>query len=949
MNTYNDLYDFLTKHNAKENGKIVKEITHTRIGSPENNIYGGSYHISNEELEIFYKLYYDSVFIQNNKEYLTEKQLEEDGPILIDLDFRYEFEIEERQHNYDDIQDIITLYLDELKNILLIEEKKKFPIFIMQKPNINRVLDKKITKDGIHIIIGIQMDHILQQILREKIIEKISEISSLPLINDWKNVLDEGISKGNTNWQMYGSQKPNNESYCLNYIIECEIDPIDNEFMTENKNIDEFDLENNLCLLSARYNNHIKFEIKPNILDYYNKIKNNKSKVNKNKKIKTRTKLIFEEDKEDSDEINENISINSIINKETLDKAINIMIQNLKVSEYSIKEIHEYTQILPEKYYQPGSHLLNRQVAFALKNTDERLFISWIGLRAKAVDFDYNTIPSLYYDWKHHFNKKSNEINGITKRSIIYWAKQDAFEEYEIIKKNNINYFLEETILDATDFDFATILYYMFKDKYVCSSINNKKWYIYKKHRWEKDEGQRLRLAISRDLYQLYQDKMQEYLSQLQSIEKDDNNYEIIDNKVKKIASLCIKLKKTNDKNNIMREAMEIFYDKDFVKNMDANPYLMCFTNGVVDFKNKVFREGYPQDYITKCTGIPYVYLNLNENKGNENKGKQNKTEQQNQIIIEDIIKFMKQLFPEEELCSYVWDHLSSCLIGIKREQVFNIYLGSGSNGKSILTDLMSQGLGEYKGTVPISLVTEKRVSTGGTSSEVIQLKGVRYAVMQEPSKNAIINEGLMKELTGGDPIQARALYSDSEIFIPQFSLVVCTNTLFEIKSNDDGTWRRMKVVDFKSKFIDENEIHSDDTKYIFPKDKTLKEKLPLWSPIFISMLVNRAFETEGIVKDCPQVISASNKYRQDQDNINAFINENIIKDNCVGIGRNELSDRFRIWFKNNIGEKVPKLNELIEAMNKKFGERNKKGKWSNIKFICEDIEDNDQLEDDDD
>ncbi len=60
-----------------------------------------------------------------------------------------------------------------------------------------------------------------------------------------------------------------------------------------------------------------------------------------------------------------------------------------------------------------------------------------------------------------------------------------------------------------------------------------------------------------------------------------------------------------------------------------------------------------------------------------------------------------------------------------------------------------------------------------------------------------------------------------------------------------------------------------------------------------------------------------------------SFINENIIKDNCVGIGRNELSDRFRIWFKNNIGEKVPKLNELIEAMNKKFGERNK-GNYSN-------------------
>ena len=59
-----------------------------------------------------------------------------------------------------------------------------------------------------------------------------------------------------------------------------------------------------------------------------------------------------------------------------------------------------------------------------------------------------------------------------------------------------------------------------------------------------------------------------------------------------------------------------------------------------------------------------------------------------------------------------------------------------------------------------------------------------------EPSKGDKINEGIMKEITGGDPIQGRALFKDTNIFVPQFKLVVCTNTLFEISSNDDGTWR---------------------------------------------------------------------------------------------------------------------------------------------------------------
>jgi P4 family phage/plasmid primase-like protien len=394
-------------------------------------------------------------------------------------------------------------------------------------------------------------------------------------------------------------------------------------------------------------------------------------------------------------------------------------------------------------------------------------------------------------------------------------------------------------------------------------------------------------------------------------------------------------LKKTGDKNNIMREAMEIFFDRHFIKNMDANPYLMCFTNGVVDFKTKTFRQGYPQDYITKTTGIPYVPFNA----------------EANAVVVEELITFMEQLFPQKDLCRYMWDHLAATLIGIKKEHAFNIYRGSGSNGKSILTELMSQALGEYKGTVPITLVTEKRNAIGGTSSEIIQLKGVRYAVMQEPSKDAVINEGIMKELTGGDPIQARALFCSSEIFIPQFSLVVCTNALFEIKSNDDGTWRRMKLVDFISKFVSDGEHHTDDTKHVFPKDKGLKEKLPSWAIVFISMLVKRAFETDGEVVDCEEVKAASSKYRQSQDCIAGFISDKIQNVPGAHLGKKLLNDVFKEWFQMNYGNrKPPKLMELEEAMDKKFEKKpNKNGtrEWVNIKIKSEDGDNDDVLDND--
>jgi putative DNA primase/helicase len=210
-----------------------------------------------------------------------------------------------------------------------------------------------------------------------------------------------------------------------------------------------------------------------------------------------------------------------------------------------------------------------------------------------------------------------------------------------------------------------------------------------------------------------------------------------------------------------------------------------------------------------------------------------------------------------------------------------------------------------------------------------------------------------MKELTGGDPLQARGLYSESEIFEPQFSLVVCTNNLFDIESNDDGTWRRIRKCDFKSKFVDEGETYNDETPYIFIKDKSLKDKLPSLAPIFASLLVERAFKTGGVVEDCETVLQASNKYRNGQDHINAFIQEMIIRTNDSkdkigkgGNGQGGLLTQFKIWFEQSQGSrKAPKGEELYEAMNKKFGVPNTKdAKWHGVKFVEPEEEDEDDF-----
>jgi phage/plasmid-associated DNA primase len=177
---------------------------------------------------------------------------------------------------------------------------------------------------------------------------------------------------------------------------------------------------------------------------------------------------------------------------------------------------------------------------------------------------------------------------------------------------------------------------------------------------------------------------------------------------------------------------------------------------------------------------------------------------------------------------------------------------------------------------------------------------------------------------------------------------------LFDIESNDDGTWRRIRKCDFVSKFVDEGEQHTDETEYIFPKDKSLKDKLPKLAPVFASLLVKRAFETGGIVEDCTTVMNASNKYRKGQDHISAFLIDRIIRTGVKEdkIKKTELYGEFKIWFEQAQGSrKVPKGAELYEYMNKMFKDCVFSDGWRKVKirYPSKDDEDEGDYEDGED
>jgi P4 family phage/plasmid primase-like protien len=922
---YRNFDDFLRKHlYDKEN--TSQKITNTRIGNDNEHIFGGSYFVSDEEYPTFLDLYVKHVLAKQQVEHLTEKQLEK-GPILLDLDFRFDASVTKRVFTDDEVYTICDEYLEELKKIYQFDDDTQFPVFVFQKPNVNILTAKNLTKDGLHIIIGISANRQVQQYLRNQMVGRLAEVVDLPIVNTWDEVLDEGISKGHTNWQLVGSCKPNNETYKLTHHMTVTYDATDGEFSITNEVVSNFNMKKDIALLSARYTKHYDPFIRNDIIPEISKIGGSRTAA-VGGATTTKTKL------------SSTTNILQIKNHEQLDELYAEFKDSVSpIDDYDLLEVIAYTMILPPSYYESGTYDKWIRVGWALHKISDKLFIVWLKFSAQARNFDFGSIPDMWEKWNKCDDKK------LGKKSIFYWAKQDAsLDKFNQAKEESINYYVEQTLNSSantsttkmagcTDSDLATVLYQLYKYKYVCVSVKAREWYMFHNHRWEKnDQGTSLRQEISQTLRRMYKKKLIEMIEFKESIPEDDERRTMIQRKIDKAILISDRLGNTNDKNNIMTEARELFYDRNFFKNTDTNEWLLCFNNGVWDLKEGVFRDGRPEDYLTKSTNIDYVGIDP----------------LRDSVVLAEIADFMRKLFPEPDLEKYMWEHLASVLIGNSVDQTFHNYIGVGENGKSVLVTLLEKCLGEYKGDIPTTLLTDKRAKVGGLTPELVQLKGVRFAVMNEPSKGEKINEGTMKQLTSSlDKIQCRAPFMVEALsYTPQFKLVLLANNLMEIKSQDHGTWRRIRVVDFMSLFTD-NPVQGDKDKPYQFKKEPIVEKFDSWKTVFMALLVEKAIEKGGRVEKCERVLASSDAYRQTQDPISEFIGEKIVIAEGYLLKKSEIQFQFSQWHQTTYGKNGPSAKEVYAVMDKKFT-KNEKGGWSGIRIKVEMNDMNDEVSDDD-
>ena len=243
------------------------------------------------------------------------------------------------------------------------------------------------------------------------------------------------------------------------------------------------------------------------------------------------------------------------------------------------------------------------------------------------------------------------------------------------------------------------------------------------------------------------------------------------------------------------------------------------------------------------------------------------------------------------------------------------------SNGKSKLIDLFEQSFGDYCCKFPVTLLTQKRAASNAANSELARAKGKRFAVLQEPSEDEKLNVGLMKELSGGDKIMARALFKEAFEFKPQFKMVLTCNHLPNVPSDDGGTWRRIRLVEFTSKFVQDPDPEKPNE---FPIDTDLSSKFVDWKEHFMSLLIEyyKKYTEAGSIKEPEEVLKCTKEYQKNNDFYLEFKDDKI-EDNEMGfLSVNDAFSMFKYWQKENGSTVKIKKRDFLNAMDKMCGKR---------------------------
>ncbi len=305
----------------------------------------------------------------------------------------------------------------------------------------------------------------------------------------------------------------------------------------------------------------------------------------------------------------------------------------------------------------------------------------------------------------------------------------------------------------------------------------------------------------------------------------------------------------------------------------DSASHLLGVVNGVVDLRTGQLREETQEDLITRHCTVAYD-PNANSIVGER--------------CVEDFLRRTTGLAHgtmDPVFYTYLKRRLGIALWGGNKPQSFEVWQGAGSDGKSALAFMIQgvlgdSGSGGYAATTKSEVIMSgfKNQNPEGASPFLVLLRGARIVFASETKDNAVLNEALIKQLTGGEKLLARANYQAGGSFKVDFTLFLLTNPMPNCPAMDNALLTRINIMPFKVRWQRHGEV-LDDNKHLplgdtwwvedATEDNGVRKYLLRW---LIEGCVEYTREGFGEVPSrCYEALGA---YREEADTIAAWMSE---------------------------------------------------------------------------
>ena len=133
--------------------------------------------------------------------------------------------------------------------------------------------------------------------------------------------------------------------------------------------------------------------------------------------------------------------------------------------------------------------------------------------------------------------------------------------------------------------------------------------------------------------------------------------------------------------------------------------------------------------------------------------------------------KFLLRIVPSTPTREFLRRVAGYALTGLTREHCFFIFHGSGRNGKSTLVETLMYVAGDYARAANADTFLAGR-RAGTVRDDLYALRGARLVKATETGKGASLDEPTIKEHTGGDTVNNRALYGSQTNWQPTYKLI---------------------------------------------------------------------------------------------------------------------------------------------------------------------------------